>query len=148
DGGSLRGVYRNALGAVRKNPLILALYTRNRFVLGGFVHEAAYAQSMTGMVLWNVRWVHQLQAHGLVRQDVDVDTTAWIEVVFRQGLLTIPVEMESSASFNYETILDQFFTMLGQFIGVDNIVSNDAGKAALREYINDFKAQSLPQDDN
>ena len=47
DGGSLPGIYRNALRAVRKNPLILALYTQNRFVLGSFVHEGAASETKT-----------------------------------------------------------------------------------------------------
>ncbi|MEM8531799.1 MAG: TetR/AcrR family transcriptional regulator [Chloroflexota bacterium] len=146
DGGSLHGIYRNALLALRQNPFILALYTQNRLVVGSFVHEESFAESMNGMVLWNVRWMNLLQEHGLIRHDIDVEATAWIEVIFRQGLLTMPLDLEAHPHLDYETILDLFFTMVGNFVGTHTTLTADAGKVVLKEYIDAFKAQ-MPSTD-
>lgn len=145
-GGSLRGIYRNALLALRQNPFILALYTQNRLVLGSFVHEESFTEAMTGMVLWNVRWLGLLQEHELIRPDIDVEATAWIEVIFRQGLLSIPLDLEAHPHLDYETILDLFFTMVGHFIGTNATLTADTGKTVLKEYIDTFKAQ-MPSTD-
>lgn len=146
DGGSLRGIYRNAVVAVRKNPVMLALYTQNSFFLGSFVNEEPFVEAMTGMLLWNVRWLEQLQAKGLIRPEIDVETAAWIEVVFRQGLLAMPVNMGNYPNVDYETVLDLFFTMLQQHVGVHSDFPPDAGKTALKEYIDAFKARYLSND--
>lgn len=140
EGGTLPGVYRNALRAVRQNPLILALYTQQRFVLGSFVHDESYAKTVSGLVLWNVHWLEQLQAHGLIRDDIDAAIIAWIEVIFRQGLLTLPVDMQAQATINYEVLVDQFFTMLAQYLDTGAGMPSDVGKAVLRNYIDGFKA--------
>jgi AcrR family transcriptional regulator len=143
DGGSLRGVYRNAVLAIRKNPVMLALYTQNSFFVGSFANEEPFVEAMAGMLLWNVRWLEQLQAQGLIRADVDVQTAAWIEVIFRQGLLAMPVDMGDYPNVDYETVLDLFFTMFQQHVGVDADFPSDAGKKALKAYIESFKARYL-----
>lgn len=139
DGGSLRGVYRNAVLAVRQRPFILALYAQNQFVLGSFVHEPIYEKAMSGMLLWSTRWFMILQAHSLVRTDLDVEIIAWIEVIFRQGFFSSPFDMDAHPNIDYEAILDHFFTMFERFVGTQATVSPDVGTIALKDYVDTFK---------
>ncbi len=139
EGGSLRGVYRNAVLAVRQRPFILALYAQNQFVLGSFIHDPIYEKAMSGMLLWNTKWFSTLQTYGLVRADLDVEIIAWIEVIFRQGLFSSPFNMGAHPNIDYETILDHFFTMFEQFVGTKETVPPDVGNIALKNYVDTFK---------
>lgn len=144
DDGSLRSIYRTALHAVRQRPFILALYTQNQFVLGSFTHDPTFAEAISALLLWNTNWLRTLQAHGLIRINVDVETIAWIEVIFRQGFYTLPINLAAHPNVDYEAILAQFFTMVEQFVGTQESVSPDRGKTALRDYIDTIKSQQAP----
>ncbi|MEM8859903.1 MAG: TetR/AcrR family transcriptional regulator [Chloroflexota bacterium] len=143
NGGRLQELYRNALLAIRQHPFIQALYAQNQFVLGHFIHDPAVAQITSGMLLSNTQWLKTLQANGLIRADLDIEILSWIEVIFRQGLFTFPIDMETHPKIDYELILEYFATMFEQFAGVQAEVDPNAGRIALKNYVNIFK-QDLP----
>ena len=142
DGDNLGGLYRNAILAVRKHPLIRALYVQNRFVLGNFVHDPTVTQITSSMLLSNIQWLTGLQTNGLIRPDLDVEIIAWIEMIFRQGLFTFPVDMDTNPKIDYELLLNYFSTMFEQFVGTQGIAEPNAGKVALKNYVELFKREN------
>ncbi|MEL6406537.1 MAG: TetR/AcrR family transcriptional regulator [Chloroflexota bacterium] len=143
-GGSFAGIYKNALLAVQQNPFINALYSQNNFVLGNFVNHERFTTLLSERLTWNKRLLSMMQDAGLIRGEVDVETSAWVALVFRQGMLTTPINDIGQGQANYEGILDLFVTMLHQFAAVSIDHSNEVGKEMLKRYIDELKAQLSP----
>ncbi|MEM7331396.1 MAG: TetR/AcrR family transcriptional regulator [Chloroflexota bacterium] len=141
DGGTLQGLYRNALLAIRQFPFIRAIYAQNKFVLGNFINDPTVAQVTSSMLVSNTQWLKSLQTNGLIRADLDAEILSWIEVIFRQGLFTFPINLDTHPTMDYERLLEYFASMFEQFAGVQADVDPDAGKIALKNYINIFKRE-------
>src|SRR5216683_2262405 len=68
-GGTLFGIYRHGFLTLLAHPLMMAFYTKESFVLGDYVRQRGPAV-YTRPYLLNRALVQQLQAVGLIRQDL------------------------------------------------------------------------------
>lgn len=88
-GVTLFTLYRYALVVLDEAPLLKALYTRDRRVLGDWVRHLrdtpAYAESMN----LSVDFVRNMQEAGLLRRDLDPEAVAYLLRALRYGLLTM-----------------------------------------------------------
>ncbi|MEM7800144.1 MAG: TetR/AcrR family transcriptional regulator [Chloroflexota bacterium] len=141
NGDSLHGLYRNAILAVRQHPFIRAIYAQNQFVLGNFMHDPMVVQVTSGMLSSNTEWLRSLQTYGLIRADLDVEILSWIEVIFRQGIFTFPINTDTHPKLDYELILEYFSTMFEQFAGTRSVAVPNAGKIALKNYVDISKRE-------
>lgn len=82
-------LYRYALVVLDEAPLLKALYTQDRRVLGDWVHRMRdlpnYAQAMNV----GVEFVRYAQQTGMIRSDLDAESIAYLLRALRYGLLTM-----------------------------------------------------------
>lgn len=87
-GGTLGGLYRHALLAFERHPLLRALYTRDARVLGDYVHRQDVTR-YTQRFLFGREFVCQMQAAGLIRKDLDAAAVAYWMGVLAYGFMGI-----------------------------------------------------------
>lgn len=89
DGVTLFNMYRYALVLLDEAPLLKAIYTRDRRVLGDWVHRMrdtpTYAQAMN----LGADFVRFAQQTGMIRSDLDPEAIAYLLRALRFGLLTM-----------------------------------------------------------
>ncbi len=88
-GGTIFSLYTHSLAAVAANPLLRALYTRDKRVLGDMLRRHSGLLFREGGMNFGIEFVHQMQAVGLIRADIRAETIAYLLVVMRFSLLTI-----------------------------------------------------------
>ncbi|MEL6307946.1 MAG: TetR/AcrR family transcriptional regulator [Chloroflexota bacterium] len=148
DGGSFMGIYRNALLAIHENPFLLALYTQNRVVLGGFISEQQFDDLLLQRLVWNTKLLTMMQDIDMIRASVEISTLAAVAVIFREGLLNTQLLKQSSDALAFKPVLDLFLEMFQQFAINDATADNpDAGQQMLAEYITTYKTYFQAQKD-
>ena len=88
-GVTLFNIYRYGLVVLDESPLLKAIYTRDRRVLGDYVRRmrdtSAYAQAMD----LSVEFVRHFQQAGLMRRDLDPEAVTYLLSALRYGVLTM-----------------------------------------------------------
>jgi len=86
-GGTFGGIFRTIMSAMQDSPLILALYKRDRRVLGQFARShAGQFKRKTG---FNTDLITFMQQVGVVRKDVDPLIMAHIINMLSYGLISM-----------------------------------------------------------
>ena len=136
EGGTFIGIYKNSLLAIQNNPFVKALFTQNRRLLGSFTSQDQLAALMADRLAWTTTLFKMMQAEGMIREDVDAHTAAYLAVVFRKGLLITDFDMKNEQAVSYEEVIDLFTAMFRAFIE-ESDVSQDPkdGKQMLRVYV-------------
>lgn len=92
---SISALYRHSLLAIKQNPLVSALYTRDGKLLGDFVHRQD-PERYTKRLLMSKEGVEAMQTAGLLRNDLSAEVITYLFSIMALGFLSIssviPVE--------------------------------------------------------
>lgn len=88
DGGDIARIYLHALLALKGNPLMRALYTRDNRVLGDYMRRQD-PDRYTQRVLFGREFVEEMQAAGLIRADMRAEVIAYLMAVISFGFTSI-----------------------------------------------------------
>ncbi len=92
---SIAVLYRHSLLAIKQNPLVSALYTRDGKLLGDFVHRQD-PERYTKRLLMSREGVEAMQSAGLLRGDLSAEVITYLFSIMALGFLSIssviPVE--------------------------------------------------------
>jgi TetR/AcrR family acrAB operon transcriptional repressor len=89
EGGSFISLYRYALIALAANPLMKALTTRNKRILGDYIRQLSNGEAYARGKAFGEDFVKQFQEAGLLRADLSVDMIVYILSLVRYGLLRV-----------------------------------------------------------
>ncbi|MCC6804499.1 MAG: helix-turn-helix transcriptional regulator [Anaerolineae bacterium] len=82
-------LYRYALVVLDEAPLLKALYTHDRRVLGNWVHRMRSLPNYAQALNIGVEFVRYAQQSGMIRSDLDAEAVAYLLRALRFGLLTM-----------------------------------------------------------
>lgn len=82
-------LYTHAITAAFSNPLLKALYTEDRRILGDFVRRARSSPLLQRGMVFGTDFVRGFQESGLIRRDFPPDVIAYVLLIVRFGLFTI-----------------------------------------------------------
>jgi TetR/AcrR family acrAB operon transcriptional repressor len=88
-GGTIFSIFAHSLNAVGESPLLRALYTQDRRLLGDYMRKLRDTRMYTGGFSFGTEFVQQMQAAGLIRQDIRADVITFILIMLRYGLFTV-----------------------------------------------------------
>ncbi|HTX92295.1 MAG TPA: TetR/AcrR family transcriptional regulator [Anaerolineales bacterium] len=88
EGGRIANLYRHALLALHANPLICALYVRDSRILGDFVRRQDVERYTSRLLLGNES-IRQMQAAGLLRDDIRPETVAYLFTIIALGFIQV-----------------------------------------------------------
>lgn len=132
EGVTLFNLYRHSMLAIKANPVLLALYNRDRRVLGEYhrrVRELPLFQQATTI---GVEFVERFQRAGLIKPDVKPEVLANILLAIRYGILNIEDAAPDLASTPIEEVGKVIGDMLQTAFGTDG-GDKEEGKKALLE---------------
>jgi TetR/AcrR family acrAB operon transcriptional repressor len=87
-GGSISNLYRHTLLALRKNPLMCALYARDSRILGDFVRRQD-VDRYTRRLIMGEESVANMQAAGLLRRDLHPQVITYLFTIIALGFLSM-----------------------------------------------------------
>jgi len=133
-GGTLFGIYRHGFLTLLAHPLMMAFYTKESAVLGDYVRQRGPAV-YTRPYLLNRELVQQLQAAGLVRQDLRAEVTNHILMIISVGLFSISELIPREHVPPYEEVADALASMVQSALAPEQPGDSEQGKRAFRVYL-------------
>ena len=135
EGGTLFQVYSHALRAAITNPLIRALSTRDRRVLGDFARRFANMVSPQESMMFGREFIAHFQAAGLIRSDLSPETVTHLLVYMRYGFLMSENVLPPEHTPPIDEIVAAMADMLSKGLSPDGQGDSEAGKAIMRGYV-------------
>jgi TetR/AcrR family acrAB operon transcriptional repressor len=86
-GTTLYNIYRYGLVVMDESPLMKAIMTRDRRVLGDYLHRLRDTPAYGQAVFAGVEFVRHFQDAGLLRDDLDPEQVAFVLMALRYGVL-------------------------------------------------------------
>lgn len=130
-GVTLFNIYRHAILAIKANSLLLALYNRDRRVLGDFQRRMWKLPMFQQVTNFGIEFVQHFQRAGLIKPDVNPEALAYILMALRYGVLNIDAVAPDGAVPPIEEIGAVLGEMLQASFGTEGGNSEEGRKALL-----------------
>ena len=134
EGGTLFGIYRHGFLTLLAHPLMMAFYTKESVVLGDYVRQRGPAV-YTRPYLLNRALVQQLQAAGLIRQDLRAEVMNHILMIISVGLFSVSELIPQEHAPPYEEVADALAGMVQRALAPAQPGDSERGKRAFRLYL-------------
>lgn len=139
-GGTLFGMFRDALAVLSDSPFIRAIVLEDRRILGDFTRRNGM-ESLRQRYTMNQEFVRMMQAAGGIRQDVDPDILAYLMGALRLGIFQMDEVVPPENAPPLQAVIEAIAEMLDRAYGAQNAESNEAGKRIIQEVVRNFRAQ-------
>jgi AcrR family transcriptional regulator len=143
-GGTLAGVYKNALYATNSSPFMTAMLKQDTRMLGSYIRKEGNLFQRMGGGNMRTEFLEMMQAAGTIRQDIDPKIIAHIMNMLSVAL----VSMDDVPLFDDAPPVEATIEAIGDFM--DKALTptdggnSEAGKAIIRQ-IMDLTRQQLSQ---
>ena len=139
--GSLGSLYRAVLAALAERPLLSALLTQDRRILGRYVQQPASGlPALDAQALWPPT-IRELQAVGALRTDLAPTAIAELLAVLSAGIMALPA---TPGSPGLPVLLDTIATVLDRALVPEGADHRAAGQAVLQALGTRVAAQLRP----
>ncbi len=154
-GGTIGGVYLAIFHAVNRRPLIAAMLRRDRRVIGNYLRKRdnIFTQMLSGVD--TLAFFQELQAAGVIRQDIDAAVIEHIVEMLSYGQLTIGDFKPPEQSPPYDAVMEALADMMDRALaprsepappagdGPEDAVTgaSEAGKTIIRQITAAARAQ-------
>lgn len=132
NGGKLGAMFLHSLDVLARRPLLRALVSSDRRVLGDFLQRydpSLFARRMT----LNQDFIRLLQAAGAVRADVDPQTIGYILACLRYGYLLLPDLAPPEHTPPVEAVIEALADFLERALAPAGGGDSEAGKQIVRQ---------------
>lgn len=133
-GGTLFGIYRHGFLTLLAHPLMMAFYTKESAVLGDYVRQRGPAVYIRPYLL-NRELVQQLQAAGLIRQDLQASVINHLLMIISVGLFSTSELIPQEYTPSYEEVADALADMVERTLAPVQPGNSEQGKRAFQEYL-------------
>lgn len=82
-------IYRYGLEVTDESPLVKAMFTNDRRVLGDYLRQVRDTAAYKQITSFGIEAVRQFQQAGLIRADIDAEAVSYLLNAIRYGLLTM-----------------------------------------------------------
>ncbi|MBE0689783.1 MAG: TetR/AcrR family transcriptional regulator [Anaerolineae bacterium] len=134
EGGTIFAIYGHSLSAFAENPLLKALYTRDRRILGDLFRRISKDTMQQQSFTFGVEFVEQMQAAGLVRKDIGANVITYVLSSLRYGVLTVDDAIEIPDAPPIEEVSAVITDMLQRTFAPEG-GDSEAGKQAFMRLI-------------
>lgn len=144
DGGTIYSFFSHSLMAIALNPMMKALTTGDKRVLGEYFRNNATADLQNQARGLSLDFLKQFQTVGLIRDDLPDETLLYVTAIVRYGFLTVDAFIPSE----YVPSLEAFSPTLGDMVqrllqpkdaSAITDAQKQAGKAIINHWITSAK---------
>lgn len=132
--GTVGGFFAMALDSIRENPLMRVLYTQDRRLLGTLILQTDLTQLYTRRIASTQAFLHMMQQAGMVRQEVDVQTLAYLTNSLQLGILKMSEVMPYEAQPPLDLLMEQAMHLIEAYTAPPH-ADPETGRAAMRAYV-------------
>ncbi len=136
-GGTYANFMRHALEAYLANPFLKALYTKDRRVMGRMAQQMGVEQLFQQRMTIFTQLFQQMQAAGVVRQEIDGRALAYLMSSLHFGLLQVGSNLPDEYTPPIDVVMNMMVQMIDTLVTPEDGGSSEKGKVILR----DFKRQ-------
>ena len=140
-GGTIGGIYRAILVAIRQRPFMAALMRRDRRLWGAYLRKPGSALASLQSAVPGTGLIDALQAVGAIRPDADPLVASHILDLLSYGMVTVGELRPADALPPFDVVLLTLGNMLDGLLTPKDGGNSDAGKAVIR----DLARRSLAQ---
>jgi AcrR family transcriptional regulator len=135
DEGTIGGLYRAALHALKSSPLMSAMLRRDQRVLGSYLRKPnnIFASMQSGSLRADT--LRAMQAAGAIREDVDTAVIAHIMELFSYGLVNIEDYRQPEQIPPLERVIETMGEIMDQFLIPAGGGDQAAGKAIIQQAV-------------
>jgi AcrR family transcriptional regulator len=135
EGGTFVSLYSHGLTALAANPLMKALTTRNKRVLGDYLRRLS-GMGMVGQSMGVAReFVTAFQQAGLLRDDMTTEEIIYFLSMVRYGLLLVDEFLPPEAILPLDRFGPTFVTLLERAIASPEGGDREKGKAIIAHWV-------------
>jgi TetR/AcrR family acrAB operon transcriptional repressor len=133
EGGTMGGVYRNILHAIEDNPLMAALFRRDRRVLGSYLRQKDNLFQRGQVTAMRAEFIRQMQQVGAVHEDVNPLMAAHVMNMLAVGLVNMDDIMPDDDRPPLEDLIDAMADFMDRAFTPDDGGNSEAGKEVIRQ---------------
>jgi AcrR family transcriptional regulator len=134
EGGNLFKVFTMSMMAVAESPLLRALYTNDRRLLGDMIRRIGRSPLFQQGFEFSQTFVEQMQAAGLIRADLRADVVTYLFALIRFGVLTVEDYLTVKNPPPLEDVASLIAEMLQRTLAPEGC-NSEAGKEAFARLI-------------
>jgi len=138
-GGTYGAWMRHALQAFWDNPLLKAVYSKNRRMLGSILQRLGIEQIYLRRMQMAQAFFKQMQAAQLARQDIDPKTLAYLLNTLHFGLIHMSELIPDEHAPPIDEALGMMVAMIDRFVTPEGGGDSAAGKRILREFMSEIR---------
>ncbi|MBC8171978.1 MAG: TetR/AcrR family transcriptional regulator [Anaerolineae bacterium] len=133
DSGSLGSLYSHSLLALAANPLLRALTTRNKRIIGDFMRftNFPYADAK----VFSVEFIEHFQAAGLLRTDINPMMMIYLLSMIRYGLLMVDEILPADYVQSLDAVGEVLPDVLERAFAPPGGGNKEAGKQAIKQFV-------------
>jgi AcrR family transcriptional regulator len=140
-GGTIGGIYRAVLHAIKSRPLMQAMMRRDRHVFGNYLRKPDNLfAGMKPDAMW-VGTLRAMQAVGAVRKDVDVAVMATIMDMMSYGMISITDLRDPDSLPSFDVLMETMADMMDRLLTPEDGGNSEGGKAFIRQLAETARAQ-------
>jgi TetR/AcrR family acrAB operon transcriptional repressor len=133
EGGTMGGVYRNILHAIEDNPLMAALFRRDRRVLGSYLRQKDNLFQRGQVTAMRAEFIRQMQQAGAVHEDVNPLMAAHVMNMLAVGLVNMDDIMPDDEQPPLDELIDAMADFMDRAFAPDDGANSEAGKEIIRQ---------------
>jgi len=133
-GGTYANFMRHALEAYFSNPFLRALYTRDRRVMGRMAEQMGVEQLFQQRMALAQGFFREMQAAGVVRQDIDGEALAYLMNSLHFGLLQVGTWLPDERVPPIEKVMSMMVSMIDALVTPADGGDSERGKQVLRDF--------------
>lgn len=141
NGGTYGGFMRHALETFVNHPMLMALYRRDKKMLGRLVERLGIENLYKQRYIIRLRLFEALQTAGVVRHDLDAATFAYVMNTIHFGLLHMLEVMPDDDTPPIEQTMEMLFEMIERMVTPEGGGNSEAGKAVFRQFVDETLAR-------
>jgi TetR/AcrR family acrAB operon transcriptional repressor len=134
-GGTIGGMYKNMLYALKDSPFMVAVFKQDRRVLGNYMKRSDNIFKGESFKGTRFETIKLFQEAGVVRKDLDPLITAHIMNMLAYGLVAMDEVMEMDEIPPAETVIEGIADFMDRAMTLPDGGDSNAGKAVLRKML-------------
>lgn len=133
-GGTLQGMYLHSLTVMLKRPMLKALMTQDRRILGDFMRRQDRSLLKRRNIM-SAEFIRLMQEAGVVRADLDADLAAYLLACLRLGMIYIEEMLDADQIPSLERAVPALTDFIERSLAPEGGGNSEAGKRIIRNML-------------
>ncbi len=133
-GGTIGGMYKNILSALKSSPFMAAMFSQDGRILGNYLRKPDNFFRQEQFQGTRHQFLQAMQQAGVIRDDIDPKVLAHIINMIAYGLLGVEEVLHKDEIPPLEDVIDTIALIMDRALSPENGADNAQGKAILRQF--------------